>query len=65
MSSTNCSATWNWWVDTVIGGDDNPVDIPYKACWQDDRTYFAMRLTSFVNPGNFTLQLAHSYHDPE
>ncbi|KAK0623200.1 hypothetical protein B0T14DRAFT_428672 [Immersiella caudata] len=65
VSSTTCKSTWNWWVNTTIGGDENPLDVPYTACWQDERTYFAMRLMAFYDPGNFTLQLARSYHDPE
>ncbi|KAK0646213.1 hypothetical protein B0T16DRAFT_156556 [Cercophora newfieldiana] len=65
VSSGSCNGSWNWWWGTQIGGDDNPLDVPYTACWQDERTYFAMRLITFIDPGNFTLQLAHNYRDPE
>ena len=65
ITSTTCNATWLWDGESVIGGDDNSLDTPYDPCYRDDSVYFAMRLMTFYNPGNFTLQLAHQYHDSE
>lgn len=67
VSSTSCNATWSWTPGTTVGGDDNSLDTPYDPCFQEETygTYFAMRLMEFVEPTNFTLQLARHYHDPD
>ncbi|KAK5654107.1 hypothetical protein OQA88_7538 [Cercophora sp. LCS_1] len=67
VSSTTCNQTWSWDGKHTIGGDDNALDTPYLPCWQseEDGTYFAMRLMTFVGPTNFTLQLSHQYKDSE
>jgi len=69
VSSTSCNGNWTWDGINVVGGDgdDNSLTVQYDPCWKDETegTYFAMRLMTFVDPGNFTLQVAHNYRDSE
>jgi len=64
VSSASCNSSWIWTSKTTLGGVDGSL-VFSEPCWQDDHTFFAMGLMMFNDPGNFTLQLAHRYSDPE
>ncbi|KAK3357067.1 hypothetical protein B0T25DRAFT_566385 [Lasiosphaeria hispida] len=65
VTSCHCNSTWTWDGVSSIGGDDNPLELPYLPCWEDDLSFFAMRMVGFMNPGNISIQLAHHYRDDE
>ncbi|KAK4650351.1 hypothetical protein QC762_706665 [Podospora pseudocomata] len=67
VTSCSCHHTWSW--DGVNGSlsttDWRTPVAGYQLCWRDDWTFFKSSVPSFEHPGNFSLEVAHTYHDDE
>ncbi|KAK0674292.1 hypothetical protein QBC41DRAFT_52758 [Cercophora samala] len=67
VTSCSCHHGWSWdGVNGSLGAGDwqNPV-AGYQLCWRDNSTYFTSSVPWFDHPGNFSLEVAHTYHDDE
>ncbi|KAK4179662.1 hypothetical protein QBC36DRAFT_308013 [Triangularia setosa] len=67
VTSCSCHHGWSWdGVNGSLSSTDwrTPV-ASYQICWVGDSTYFKSSVQSFEHPGNFSLEVAHTYHDDE
>ncbi|KAK4204488.1 hypothetical protein QBC40DRAFT_192113 [Triangularia verruculosa] len=69
VTSCSCHHGWSWdGVNGSLGSNDweNPV-AGYQTCLYDNATatYFRSSVPSFDHPGNFSLEVSHTYHDDE
>ncbi|KAK0732885.1 hypothetical protein B0T21DRAFT_385060 [Apiosordaria backusii] len=67
VTSCNCHHNWEWnGVNGSLRSTDweNPV-AGYQLCWFDSTTFFKSSVPSFEHPGNFSVEVAHTYHDDE
>jgi hypothetical protein len=59
------SWSWDGMTKHNASADGSDPVVGYHGCWIDDKSYFKAALPSFWQPGIFSLELAHRYHDDE
>ena len=65
VTRCSCISKWSWDGKTAAAGENNTYSASYTMCYKKAPVYFEMKMATFNSSQDFSLQVAHRYHDSE